>query len=45
MKKHDQILEKFDMIVQDITIYYTKKLDLLRIKAEHHQESVLVLQA
>ena len=35
--KHDPIQEKFDMILQDITVYYTKKLDLLRIKSEQHQ--------
>ena len=35
--KHDPIQEKFEMILQDITVYYTKKLDLLRIKSEQHQ--------
>ena len=35
--KHDPIQEKFEMILQDITVYYSKKLDLLRIKSEQHQ--------
>lgn len=35
--QHDPIQEKFEMILQDITVYYTKKLDLLRIKSEQHQ--------
>ena len=35
--KLDPIQEKFEMILQDITVYYTKKLDLLRIKSEQHQ--------
>ena len=36
-EEHDPIVEKFEMIIQDITVYYTKKLDLLRIKSEQHQ--------
>lgn len=36
-EERDPIMEKFETIIQDITVYYTKKLDLLRIKSEQHQ--------
>ena len=26
-------------ILQDVTVYYTKKLDMYRIKMEHHQRT------
>ena len=39
--KHDPIHEKFELILQDITVYYSKKLDLLRIKSEQHQVNVV----
>ena len=40
LDRHDPILEKFETIIQDITVYYTKKLDMLRIKSEQHQVSL-----
>lgn len=30
------VARQFATILQDITVYYTKKLDMLRIKMEHH---------
>ena len=30
---------QFTSILQDITVYYTKKLDMYRIKMEHHQRT------
>ena len=39
--KHDPIHDKFEMILQDIMVYYSKKLDLLRIKSEQHQVNVV----
>ncbi len=32
----DPITDQFSAILQDITVYYTKKLDMFRIKLEHH---------
>ena len=40
LDRHDPILDKFETIIQDITVYYTKKLDMLRIKSEQHQVSL-----
>ena len=30
---------QFTGIMQDVTVYYTKKLDMYRIKMEHHQRT------
>ena len=40
-EKHlsDAITDQFGTILQDVTVYYTKKLDMYRIKMEHHQRT------
>ena len=36
---NDAITDQFSSILQDVTVYYTKKLDMYRIKMEHHQRT------
>lgn len=36
---NDAITDQFDAILQDVTVYYSKKLDMYRIKMEHHQRT------
>ena len=36
---NDAITDQFQVILQDVTVYYTKKLDMYRIKMEHHQRT------
>ena len=36
---NDMIETQFTGIMQDVTVYYTKKLDMYRIKMEHHQRT------
>ena len=36
---NDAITDQFRAILQDVTVYYTKKLDMYRIKMEHHQRT------
>ena len=36
---NDAITDQFGAILQDVTVYYTKKLDMYRIKMEHHQRT------
>jgi hypothetical protein len=35
----DRVQQNFSEILKDITMYYTKKLDMLNIKLEHHQRT------
>ena len=35
----DFLTDQFNAILQDITVYYNKKLDMYRIKMEHHQRT------
>jgi hypothetical protein len=35
----DPVQQNFSEILKDITMYYTKKLDMLHIKLEHHQRT------
>ncbi len=41
MDVRDRVQQNFSEILKDITIYYTKKLDMLNIKLEHHQRTRL----
>ena len=36
---NDAITDQFRAILQDVTVYYSKKLDMYRIKMEHHQRT------
>ena len=35
----DPVQQNFSEILKDITMFYTKKLDMLNIKLEHHQRT------
>ena len=38
-EENELLTDQFNSILQDITVYYNKKLDMYRIKMEHHQRT------
>ena len=38
-EESDLLTDQFNAILQDVSVYYNKKLDMYRIKMEHHQRT------